>query len=126
MSRATAKAYSDRMAWLMAYMAELAHLKYDEPSADSEIAVELLSRALKRAKRGSVDKVIAAVRRRYDYDHEAKRRELNRSLGQIGWSLLDTFSTNGTQGFLAYSDQFATLAFRGTEADRLSDIKADG
>ena len=119
------QAYSDRMAWLMAYMAELAYLKYDEPSADSEIAVELLSRALKHAKRRSVDKVIAAVRRRYDYDHKDQRSQLDRSLRQIGWSLLDTFSTNGTQGFVAYSQQFAALAFRGTEPDRLRDIKAD-
>ena len=119
------QAYSDRKAWLMAYMAELAYLKYDEPSADSELAVELLTRALKRAKRDSADTLIAAVRRRYDYDHEAQCRELERSLGQIGWSLLDTFSTNGTQGFVAYSERFAALAFRGTEANRMSDIKAD-
>ena len=26
------KAYSDRMAWLMAYMSELAYLKFDKPS----------------------------------------------------------------------------------------------
>ncbi len=119
------QAYSDRMAWLMAYMAELAYLKYDKPNADSEVAVELLSRALKRAKRAGVDKVIAAVRRRYDYDHEQQRRELSRSLEQIGWTLLDTFSANATQGFVAYSDDHATLAFRGTEADRIGDIKAD-
>ena len=119
------QAYSDRMAWLMAYMAELAYLKYDEPSADSELAVELLSRALERTKRGSVDKVIAAVRRRYDYDHEAQKRELSRSLDQIDWTLLDTFSVNGTQGFVAYSARFAALAFRGTEPDRIGDIKAD-
>ena len=119
------QAYSDRMAWLMAYMAELAYLKYDAPRADTDIALELLTRALKRAKRDNVDTVVAAVRRRYDYDHEAKREELDRSLRQVGWSLLDTFSTNGTQGFVAYSDHFAALAFRGTEADRLADIKAD-
>ena len=119
------QAYSDRMAWLMAYMAELAYLKYDKPSADGQIAVELLTRALKRTKRASVDKVIAAVRRRYDYDHDAKREELSDSLDQIGWTLLDTFSTNATQGFIAYGDRFAALAFRGTEADRIGDIKAD-
>ncbi|MCY3624164.1 MAG: lipase family protein [Gammaproteobacteria bacterium] len=119
------QAYSDRMAWLMAYMAELAYLKYDAPSADGELAVELLTRALKRTKHGSVDKVIAAVRRRYDYDHDEARRELSESLDQIGWALLDTFSTNATQGFVAYGDLFAALAFRGTEADRIGDIKAD-
>ena len=65
------------------------------------------------------------MRRRYDYDHDAQRRELCESLGQIGWALLDTFSINATQGFVAYGDRFAALAFRGTEADRIGDIKAD-
>ena len=119
------QAYSDRIAWLMAYMAELAYVKYDQPSADSDLAVELLSRALKRTKRRSVDKIIAAIRQRYDYDHEEQKRVLARSLRQINWTLLDTFTTKGKQGFVAYSDRFATLAFRGTEADRIRDIKAD-
>ena len=119
------QAYSDRIAWLMAYMAELAYLKYDQPKADSDIALELLSRALKRTKRGSIAKVLAAVRRSYGYDHEEQERVLSRSLSQIGWTLHDTFSTNGTQGFVAYSEHFATLAFRGTEADRIRDIRAD-
>ena len=119
------QAYSDRMAWLMAYMAELAYLKYDQPNADSDIALELLSRALKRTKRGSVEKILAAVRRSYDYDHEEQEHELSRSLGQIDWALHDTFSTNGTQGFVAYSERSAALVFRGTEADRMRDIKAD-
>lgn len=30
------KAYSERMAWLMAYMAELAYLKFDKPNSDEE------------------------------------------------------------------------------------------
>ena len=119
------QAYSDRMAWLLAYMAELAYLKYDKPNADSEITLELVTRALNKAKRRTAEKVLGAIRRSYDYDHEEQQRELSRSLDQIAWSLHATFSTNGTQGYIAYSEHFAALIFRGTEADRLSDIKAD-
>ena len=119
------QAYSDRMAWLMAYMAELAYLKYDKPNANSDTTVELLRRALKRTKHRTIERIIVAVRQSYDYDHQQQRRELEQSLNQVCWVLSETFSTNGTQGFVAYSDDLAALVFRGTEADRMSDIKAD-
>ena len=119
------QAYSDRMAWLLAYMAELAYLKYDKPNAESEITLELVTRALNKTKRRTAEKVLGAIRKSYDYDHEEQQRELARSLEQIGWTLHATFSANGTQGFVACGEHFAALVFRGTEADRLSDIKAD-
>ena len=119
------QAYSDRMGWLMAYMAELAYLKYDKPNADSDITLKLVQRALTKTRRQSVEKILGAIRKSYAYDHEEQKRELKRSLDQIGWELHATFSTNGTQGYVAYNEDSAALMFRGTEADRLSDIKAD-
>ena len=119
------QAYSDRVAFLMAYLAELAYLKYDKPDADSKITLALVTRALTKVKRGTAQKIIGALRRSYDYDADAKRKELEQSLQQVNWNLLNTFSVNGTQGYVAYSDSFAALVFRGTEADRISDLKAD-
>ena len=119
------QAYSDRMAWLMAYMSELAYLKFEKPNANSAITIELVTRALKRTKGRTTKRILAAVRQSFDYDHAQQRSELELSLEQIGWRLSATFSTNGTQGFVACSDDSAALVFRGTEADRMSDIKAD-
>ena len=119
------KAYSDRTAWLMAYMAELAYLKFDKPNAAAAVTVQLVERALKRVRKGTQRKIIGALRQSYDYDHEDQRHMLKRSLKQIGWQLVETISVNATQAYVARSDEYAVLAFRGTEADRMKDIQAD-
>lgn len=119
------KAYSDRMAWLMAYMSELAYLKFDKPDLNQEVTLKLVERALKRVRKGTAAKIIGAIQQHYGYDHEAERNKLARSLEQVGWTLAETISVNATQAFVAYNDDYAVLAFRGTEADRIGDIKAD-
>ena len=119
------KAYSDRVAWLMAYMAELAYLKFDKPNADGNVTLQLVKRALKSARKGTTEKIIGAIRKSYAYDYEAARLDLEHSLEQIGWRLVETISVNATQTYVACNDDFAVLAFRGTEADRMKDIKAD-
>ena len=119
------KAYSDRMAWLLAYLAELAYLKFDKPNADEEIVVGLLERALKLVRKGTRNRIIGAVRKSYEYDHEEEKRKLERSLEQVGLELVETLSANATQAYLASNDKFAALAFRGTEADRMKDLRAD-
>ena len=119
------KAYSDRLAWLMAYMSELAYLKFDKPNADAPVTLQLVERALKGARKGTTAKIIGAIRKSYDYDHEEERLKLKGSLTQIGWHLVETISVNATQAYVAYNKEFAVLAFRGTEADRIRDIKAD-
>ena len=119
------KAYSDRMAWLMAYMSELAYLKFDKPDLDKEVTLKLVGRALTGVKKGTTAKIIGAIQQHYGYDHEAERDRLTRSLTQVGWTLAETISVNATQAFVAYNEDIAVLAFRGTEADRIGDIKAD-
>lgn len=119
------KAYSDRMAWLLAYLAELAYLKFDKPNADEELVDMVLKRALKTCRKGSVNRIIGIVQRFYEYDHEEQRRELECSLEQVGLRLVETLSANATQAYLAFNDEFMFLAFRGTEADRMKDIRAD-
>ena len=80
-------AYSDRMAWIMAHMAKLAYIKFEE----SELELERLEYCL-----------------------------------QSGWfNLIKTFNKNGSQAFLAKNDEFAVLAFRGTQPDKWEDIRTD-
>ena len=119
------KAYSDRMAWLMAYMSELAYLKFDEPDFDGDIAQKLVRRALKGVKKGTPEKILGIIRKSCGNNHAAQKARLKRSLEQVGWKLAETISVNATQAFVAYNEEFAVLAFRGTEADRIRDIKAD-
>ncbi len=55
------------------------------------------------------------------YDGEGIERELQRA----GLRLVQFFSQGSTQAFLAASDNFAILAFRGTECDQLADLLID-
>lgn len=79
-------AYSDRMAYIMASMSELAYLKHEE----------------------------------------GERGRLVESLDGGGFSLVKAFNNNETQAFIARCNDYAVLAFRGTEGkikDILSDLK---
>ena len=45
---------------------------------------------------------------------------------QSGWfNLMKTFNKKGTQAFLAKNDEFAVLAFRGTQPTRWEDVRTD-
>jgi len=80
-------AYSDRMAWIMAHMAKLAYIPFEE----SDLGLEQLEYSL-----------------------------------QSGWfNLMKTFNKKGTQAFLAKNDEFAVLAFRGTQPTRWEDVRTD-
>jgi pimeloyl-ACP methyl ester carboxylesterase len=50
---------------------------------------------------------------------------LEPELGRLGWRILAFFSGESTQAFLAACDTVALLAFRGTEAGQLNDLKVD-
>ena len=119
------KAYSDRMAWLMAYLSELAYFKFDKPNAVEEFTINLLQRALRPFRKGTERRIIGAIRKSYDYDHEEEQRQLKHSLEQVGWELIKPLSANATQAYVACNNEFAALAFRGTEAYRMKDIRAD-
>jgi len=82
-------AYSDRMAWIMASMSQLA---YDQ----------------------------------YDIDVEARQMFIARLEGG-GFKLIKTFNSKetDTQAFLAANDEFAILAFRGTEVSKEVDFATD-
>ena len=67
------KAYSDRTAWLMAYMAELAYLKFDPLPPDKDLTFKLIRQALEGSKKKTIAKLIGAIRKSYDYDAEIGR-----------------------------------------------------
>ena len=119
------KAYSDRMAWLMAYLSELAYLKFDKPNADEELTMNLVQRAVKPFRKGTAGRIVGAIRKSYDYDHEEEQQKLERSLEQVGLELIKPLSANATQAYVACNDELAVLAFRGTDANRLKDLRAD-
>jgi len=50
---------------------------------------------------------------------------LEHELHKAGLRLVDCFTGKSTQAYLAASDHFAILAFRGTESDELADLKVD-
>lgn len=82
-------AYSDRMAWILASMSQIA---YD----------------------------------RYEDDYDARKLFITK-LQSGGFQLIKTFNDNvtDTQAFLAKNDQYAVLAFRGTEVTKWEDVKID-
>lgn len=80
-------AYSDRMAWTMAHMANLAYIPFEE----DKLGMEQLEYSL-----------------------------------QSGWfNLMETFNKKGTQAFIAKNDEFAVLAFRGTQPTKWEDVRTD-
>ncbi len=130
-------AYSDRTAWLMAVMSQLAYLPF-EGAPDKD---ELLAIAKSIAEKRDVATVVTSLERlvsaaRSGGDGEAK---LTTSLGVLRMELLDTFSvivplSSDSQAFIARvgadhrddgKNDFIVVAFRGTEPTKMSDIRTD-
>ena len=87
------QAYSDRTAWLMACLSELAYVKFN-PLFETN-------------------------------DHNQKKGQLGKELTALEMKLEATFDNDGTQAILVSNNKFIALAFRGTEANSIKDIKAD-
>lgn len=78
------RAYSDRTAWLMAYMSELAYLKFDKPDFESDIVEQLVRRSLRGATKGTREKIFGIIQQRLGYDHAAESAKLQRLLQDVG------------------------------------------
>lgn len=114
------KAYSDRTAWLMACLSELAYVKFN-PLLKGNYLIERISGLIDDGKLKSLQELAI----RFGYDHEEEKKELEHTLTFMDFTLGKTFDRNGTQAFIVSNSSFAVLAFRGTEADSIKDIKAD-
>jgi hypothetical protein len=118
------QAYSDRTAWVMACLAELAYIRFNplfSRENQKDYFLENLSRLVDEKKRVSITRLIDMV----GYDHREEEKKLRSELGILKMQLLKTFDSAGTQAILVGFDTFVVLAFRGTEANSIKDIKAD-
>jgi len=118
------QAYSDRIAWVMASLSELAYLRFNplfSNDQQKEYFLESISKLINENKKSSLFKLIDLI----GYDHHKEQEKLEAELGTLRMKLLKTFDSNGTQAILVSNDRFMVLAFRGTEATSIKDIKAD-
>ena len=118
------QAYSDRTAWLMACLSELAYLRFNplfSGGNQKEWFLENISKLIDDDRKASLLKLIDSV----GYDAEEERGILEGSLNSLRLELSATFDRGGTQAILVSGEGFIVLAFRGTEAMSIRDIKSD-
>ncbi len=116
------EAYSDRTAWLMACMSELAYLKFNPLILNNnKRLIQQIEDHIDENRKKSLVKLIKLV----NYDHEKEKEKINQELDFLSLNLYKTFDKNGTQAILVKDEKYIILAFRGTEADSIKDIKSD-
>lgn len=119
------QAYSDRTAWIMACFSEFAYIRFNPLFSNTTIKDYFLTNIAKLVdanKKSTLLELIGVV----GYDHEAEKQRLVNELHLLDIHLIDDpFDTNGTQAFIAEHEKYIALAFRGTEATSIKDIKAD-
>ena len=118
------QAYSDRTAWIMACLSEMAYLRFN-PLFSNEDAktyfIEKTTKLLGDNKKSSLLRLIDI----FGYDHNMELKTLESDVVSLRFKLEETFDANGTQAILVSNEEFIVLAFRGTEATSIKDIKAD-
>ena len=122
------QAYSDRTAWLMACLSELAYIRFNPftPSKFTEDRLEDMVNQLSRNKADPRIGKLLSLLNNLVYDHQAEEATLKNELRLLNSArLIDTFDEDGTQAILVELEQYHVLAFRGTEATSLEDIKTD-
>ena len=118
------KAYSDRTAWLMACISELVYIRFEpliREGLDENRIIERLSTMLDNPKTDKMIKLLKTI----SYDHEENLVDLIRELASIKFEIKKKFNEKGTQAILVSNGAMLVLAYRGTEPDRVKDIKAD-
>ena len=123
------QAYSDRKAWLMACLSELAYIRFNPLFSNSKqkewflgnISTLLDDSLVEGSKVSNLMKLIDTIA----YDHDEERNQLESELVTIRIQLVETFDRSGTQAILVASQKVIALAFRGTEATSVKDIKTD-
>mgnify|MGYP003664128992 FL=1 len=118
------KAYSDRTAWLMACISELVYIRYEpliREGMDENRIIKRLSIMLDNPKTDKMLKLLKLV----SYDHVENLKGLISELTSLQFEIKSTFNEDGTQAILVSNGSMLVLAFRGTEPDRVKDIKAD-
>ena len=122
-------AYSDRMSLLMAEMAKLAYIKFENQPDSDQLHLDELNQVvheIKDAGDGAQAKDILAayVESAPETARERARQDLKTELDNGGFKLINTYAVEGTQAFLAAKkpganaapgeEGFTVLSFRGT------------
>ena len=118
------QAYSDRTAWLMSCAAELAYVKFN-PLLPNEKLQAVFNKQVDEYLEGEKKKILTLLLDSFSYDAKDQEKILISDLGAIRLKLIKTFDVADTQAFIAVTDQFAVLSFRGTESNKPNDIKSD-
>lgn len=120
------QAYSDRTAWLMSCLSELAYVRFNPLFTKDNVKSFVVSKVEELAGSGKKQGLLKLIDM-LAYDHVEEHKELVRELDGLNMTLEEggTFDENGTQAILVSTDTFIALAFRGTEAASIRDIKAD-
>ncbi len=117
------QAYSDRTSMIMACLSELVYLKFNEPLLDEtqKRLAKNVTKLLGKEKASSIYKLLDLLA----YDNQAEEDKLKKELLSLDLTLKETFDEKGTQAIIVESEKFYVLAFRGTEANSMADIKTD-
>ena len=93
------RAYSDRTAWFMACLSELAYIRFNEflSTSRQEWFLERVSNLIDDDRKSSLVKLIDMV----GYDHKTEKKKLVKELNILGAELVETFDSDGTQAILA-------------------------
>ncbi|MFK5950508.1 MAG: lipase family protein [Methylococcales bacterium] len=117
------KAYSDRTSWLMAFISELAYIRFNPIFKDSlkEHFIKQVSKLVANKDIKALNTLIEIV----GYDADEEKKKLEENVKFLNLKLIKTFDNNGTQAILLENDTYIFLGFRGTEATSMKDIKSD-
>ena len=118
------QAYSDRTAWLMACLAELAYLRFNPLFSNDAMQSYFdknVTRLIKDSRLESIHKLI----KMFSHDPVKEKALLESDLSIIRLKLDKTFDNGGSQAIMVSTDEFVVLAFRGTESTCPRDIKSD-
>ncbi len=117
------KAYSDRTCWLMAFISELAYIRFNPIFKDflKERFIKQVSKLVNGKDIKTLNLLIKAV----GYDADEEKKKLEENVEYLNLKLIKTFDNNGTQAILLENDTYIFLGFRGTEVTSIKDIKSD-
>ena len=119
-------AYSDRTAWIMAAMSELAYYRFEGGQDFLSLAKDLVTLSDAKDVQDQLRRFLAEL----EINAEDGRKALEDCLAVAGFELIDVYNVADSQAFLAKKpavdgkDGMRVLAFRGTEK-KLADFKTD-
>lgn len=122
------QAYSDRTAWIMSVMAELAYIRFNPLFPENGTTEFIRDHFIKNVESlvgNKNSKIVSALINKINYDHTIEKAKLEGNLNEFKFKLLKTFDNNDTQAILVDAGSYIILSFRGTEADSIQDIRSD-